>query len=163
LFTAAKATPTRRKSPRRWLSSKAGRNSQEDTPIATQDSIRATGRRKTAIARVIIKPGTGKRIINDRTFTEFFANAIREMIVEQPLTILNVNKQWDVIVTSKGGGVNGTAGAVRLGIARALVELDPDDRPALKKAGFLTRDARVKERKKYGLKKARKAPQYSKR
>jgi small subunit ribosomal protein S9 len=152
----------RRKSPRCWPSSRPARKSQEDI-IATQDTYRATGRRKTAIARVILKPGTGKRTINDRTFTEFFANAIREMIVEQPLTILNVNKQWDVIVTSNGGGVNGTAGAVRLGIARALVAYKPEFRAAMREHGLMTRDSRAVERKKYGKSGARRSFQFSKR
>lgn len=112
---------------------------------------------------MIIKPGTGKRIINERSFTEYFANAIREMIVEQPLTILNVNKQWDVVVTAKGGGVNGTAGAVRLGIARALVAFKPEFRSALREHGLLTRDSRAVERKKYGKSGARRSFQFSKR
>jgi small subunit ribosomal protein S9 len=111
----------------------------------------------------MIKPGTGKRTINERTFTDFFANAIREMIVEQPLTILNVNKQWDVIVTSVGGGVNGQAGAVRLGIARALLAYKEEYRAALREHGLLTRDSRAVERKKYGKAGARRSFQFSKR
>lgn len=152
----------RPRSRRCWPPSKAAERIQEDI-IATQDTYRATGRRKTAIARVILKPGTGKRIINDRSFTEFFANAIREMIVEQPLTILNVNKQWDVVVTATGGGVNGQAGAVRLGIARALVAFKPEFRSALREHGLLTRDSRAVERKKYGKSGARRSFQFSKR
>ena len=154
----------RPRSPRCWPSSRpAGNHRTQEDIITTQDTYRATGRRKTAIARVILKPGTGKRTINDRTFTEFFANAIREMIVEQPLTILNLNKQWDVIVTSNGGGVNGTAGAVRLGIARALVAFKPEYRAAMREHGLMTRDSRAVERKKYGKSGARRSFQFSKR
>jgi small subunit ribosomal protein S9 len=112
---------------------------------------------------VILKPGTGKRTINDRTFTEYFTNAIREMIIEQPLTVLNVNKQWDIEVTATGGGINGQAGAVRLGIARALVNLKPEYRAALREHGLLTRDSRAVERKKYGKAGARRSFQFSKR
>ena len=155
------------RNPWRWPSSSRPtilyrRRVQEDI-IATQDNIRATGRRKTAIARVILKPGTGKRTINDRTFTDYFTNAIREMIIEQPLTVLNVNKQWDVEVTATGGGINGQAGAVRLGIARALVAYKPEYRSALREHGLLTRDSRAVERKKYGKAGARRSFQFSKR
>jgi small subunit ribosomal protein S9 len=132
-------------------------------PIATQEKYRATGRRKTSVARVILQPGTGKRIINDRTFSEYFCNEIREMIVEQPLTVVGANKQWDVIVSADGGGIAGQAGAVRLGIARALLAFKADLRPMLREHGLLTRDSRSVERKKYGKAGARRSFQYSKR
>ena len=125
--------------------------------------VGATGRRKEAIARVRLVPGSGKWTINGRTLEDYFPNKVHQQIVNEPLTTLDVADRYDILVRVQGGGVSGQAGAVRLGIARALTETDGDARPPLKKAGFLTRDARVKERKKYGLKKARKAPQYSKR
>ena len=123
----------------------------------------ATGRRKEAIARVRLIPGTGIWNINGRTLEDYFPNKVHQQIVNEPLVTLDVQDRYDVLVRVHGGGVSGQAGAVRLGIARALTETDADARPPLKKAGFLTRDARVKERKKYGLKKALKAPQFSKR
>jgi small subunit ribosomal protein S9 len=131
---------------------------------ATKELSRATGRRKEAIARVRLIPGEGNFVINGgRSLPDYFPNlAIRRVILE-PLEILELTKNYDVLATIEGGGISGQAGALRHGIARALVALDPELRPALKKAGFLTRDARIIERKKYGLKKARKAPQYSKR
>ena len=110
-----------------------------------------------------LKPGTGKRTINNRTFTEYFCNEIREMIVEQPLTVVGANKQWDVIVSALGGGINGQAGAVRLGIARALLVFQESYRPMLREHGLLTRDSRAVERKKYGKAGARRSFQYSKR
>ncbi len=122
-----------------------------------------TGRRKEAIARVRISAGTGQWKINDRTLDAYFPNKVHQQLVSEPFVALGAEDRFDVIARITGGGVSGQAGALRLGIARALVLVDPESRPALKKAGFLTRDARVKERKKYGLKKARKAPQYSKR
>jgi small subunit ribosomal protein S9 len=122
-----------------------------------------TGRRKEAIARVRIVPGTGQWTINGRTLEVYFPNKVHQQIVNEPFVTLGAEGKFDVIVRILGGGVSGQAGAVRLGVARALTLVDPENRPSLKKAGFLTRDARVKERKKYGLKKARKAPQYSKR
>jgi small subunit ribosomal protein S9 len=125
--------------------------------------VGATGRRKEAIARVRLVPGTGKWTINGRTLEDYFPNKVHQQVVNEPLKTLDVADHYDVLVRVQGGGVSGQAGAVRLGIARALIETDADARPPLKKAGFLTRDARAKERKKYGLKKARKAPQYSKR
>ena len=130
----------------------------------TGELARATGRRKEAVARVRLMPGTGNFSINEgRSLADYFPNlAIRRVILE-PLEALELTKSYDVVATIEGGGVNGQAGALRHGIARALVELDPELRPTLKKGGFLTRDARIKERRKYGLKKARKAPQYSKR
>ncbi len=123
----------------------------------------ATGRRKEAIARVRVMPGSGQWKINGRALGEYFPNKVHQQLINEPFVTLGAESQFDVIARISGGGVTGQAGALRLGIARALTEIDPENRPALKKAGFLTRDARVKERKKYGLKKARKAPQYSKR
>ena len=125
--------------------------------------VRATGRRKEAIVRVRLVPGSGTWKLNGRTLDDYFPNKVHQQLVSEPFKTVEKAEQYDVLASLRGGGVSGQAGALRLGIARALVELEGDDRPALKKAGFLTRDARVKERKKYGLKKARKAPQYSKR
>jgi small subunit ribosomal protein S9 len=124
---------------------------------------RATGRRKTAIASVVLKPGTGKRVINNREFKEYFRNAIREMIAEQPLTVTGTSADWDVIVTANGGGISGQVGAVRLGIARALVAHKEEYRPLLREHGLLTRDPRAVERKKYGKAGARRSFQFSKR
>jgi small subunit ribosomal protein S9 len=124
---------------------------------------RATGRRKTAIASVVLKPGTGKRTINNREFKEYFRNAIREMIAEQPLTVTGTSKDWDVIVSANGGGVSGQVGAVRLGIARALVAFNEEFRAVLREHGLLTRDSRAVERKKYGKAGARRSFQFSKR
>jgi len=131
-------------------------------PVTTGQSA-GTGRRKEAIARVRIVPGTGQWQINGRTLEGYFPNKVHQQIVSEPLVTLGAEGQFDVIARISGGGVTGQAGALRLGVARALILIDAENRPALKKGGFLTRDARVKERKKYGLKKARKAPQYSKR
>ncbi|MFL6055415.1 MAG: 30S ribosomal protein S9 [Actinoallomurus sp.] len=131
-------------------------------PVLTGPSG-ATGRRKEAIARVRIVPGSGKWTINGRSLDTYLPNKVHQQIVNEPFVTLGLEDQFDVIARVAGGGTTGQAGALRLGIARALQLVDPDNRPALKKAGFLTRDARAKERKKYGLKKARKAPQYSKR
>jgi small subunit ribosomal protein S9 len=125
--------------------------------------IQATGRRKAAIARVRIRPGTGAVTVNGRPIDEYFPSATHRMIITEPLRLVERSDAYDIDTTMDGGGVSGQAGALRLGIARALAELDPDMRIPLKRAGFLTRDAREKESKKYGLKKARKAPQYSKR
>ncbi|MQA98013.1 MAG: 30S ribosomal protein S9 [Streptosporangiales bacterium] len=132
------------------------------TPTVTGPGA-GTGRRKQAIARVRIVPGSGNWKINGRSLDAYFPNKVHQQIVKEPFVTLGVDDAYDVIARIDGGGVTGQAGALRLGIARALTQLDIDNRPPLKKAGFLTRDARVKERKKYGLKKARKAPQYSKR
>jgi small subunit ribosomal protein S9 len=121
------------------------------------------GRRKEAVVRVRLVPGSGEFKLNGRSLEAYFPNKVHQQLIKEPFVTLEKDGQFDVIATLKGGGVTGQAGALRLAIARALIGLEPDDRPALKKAGFLTRDARVKERKKYGLKKARKAPQYSKR
>ncbi len=122
-----------------------------------------TGRRKEAIARVRLVPGSGKFLLNGRPLEEYFPSATHRMIALEPLRVTEAEQNYDVDATIAGGGVSGQAGALRLGLARALAEIDPEQRVPLKRAGFLTRDAREKERKKYGLKKARKAPQYSKR
>ncbi|WP_375497048.1 30S ribosomal protein S9 [uncultured Jatrophihabitans sp.] len=121
------------------------------------------GRRKEAIARVRLVPGSGEFKVNGRTLEAYFPNKVHQQLIREPFVTLEKADQYDVLASIVGGGTSGQAGALRLGIARALINIEPDDRPALKKAGFLTRDPRVKERKKYGLKKARKAPQYSKR
>jgi small subunit ribosomal protein S9 len=125
--------------------------------------VQTVGRRKEAIVRVRLVPGTGQYKLNGRTLEQYFPNKVHQQVVKEPLVKVERLEQFDVLATLKGGGVTGQAGALRLAIARALVANEPDDRPSLKKEGFLTRDPRVKERKKYGLKKARKAPQYSKR
>lgn len=122
-----------------------------------------TGRRKSSVARVYLVPGTGKVTINKRDMDEYFGLDTLKLIVRQPLVLTETNDKFDVIVTVRGGGFTGQAGAIRHGISRALLQADSDYRPALKKAGFLTRDPRMKERKKYGLKAARRAPQFSKR
>ena len=123
----------------------------------------STGRRKRAIARVRVRPGAGTITVNRRSLEDYFPSAVHRMIVSEPLKVTNTDEVYDVDATIDGGGTSGQAGALRLGISRAIAELDPEQRSSLKKAGFLTRDAREKESKKYGLKKARKAPQYSKR
>ncbi len=124
----------------------------------------AVGRRKQAIARVRVIPGSGTITVNGRSFEDYFPNKLHQQLITDPFTVLGLTGAYDVIVRIQGGGPSGQAGALRLGIARALNEIDVENnRPALKKAGFLSRDARVIERKKAGLKKARKAPQYSKR
>jgi small subunit ribosomal protein S9 len=125
--------------------------------------IQTVGRRKEAIVRVRIVPGTGKIVCNGRELENYFPSKVHQQLIREPLVTAEKEEQFDVIANLRGGGITGQAGALRLAIARALITVEPDDRPALKKAGFLTRDARVKESKKYGLKKARKAPQYSKR
>ena len=121
------------------------------------------GRRKEAIVRVRVIAGTGTFTLNGRPLESYFPNKVHQQLVREPLVITEKAESFDIIANLRGGGITGQAGALRLAVARALVEVNPDDRPALKKAGFLTRDARVTESKKYGLKKARKAPQYSKR
>ena len=123
----------------------------------------ATGRRKESIARVRLKPGTGNFVVNDRTLDEYFGRETSKMVLKQPLEVVEQLGKVDISINVCGGGLSGQAGAIRHGISRCLIKLDPNLRPALKKAGFLTRDPRAIERKKYGLKKARKAPQYSKR
>jgi len=122
-----------------------------------------TGRRKQAVARVRIRPGQGTITVNKRTVEDYFPSPAQRMVVTEPLRLTTTADVYDVDATITGGGTTGQAGALRLGIARALAELDPEVRVPLKRAGLLTRDAREKESKKYGLKKARKAPQYSKR
>ncbi len=129
------------------------------TPPLTQ----STGRRKEAVARVRIRAGTGVVTVNRRPIEAYFPSATQRMVATEPLRLTDNAETYDVDATIDGGGVSGQAGALRLGIARGLIELDPEQRTALKRAGLLTRDAREKEIKKYGLKKARKAPQYSKR
>ena len=131
-------------------------------PVVTGNA-NGTGRRKEAIARVRIMPGTGQWLINERTLDVYFPNKVHQQLVNEPFVTLGGEGKFDVVARISGGGVTGQAGALRLGVTRALILVDPENRPPLKKAGFVTRDARVKERKKYGLKKARKAPQYSKR
>ncbi|MGL5512922.1 MAG: 30S ribosomal protein S9 [Sporomusa sp.] len=122
-----------------------------------------TGRRKTSVARVRLVPGEGKIIVNERPLNEYFGLKTLEIIVTQPLNVTDTIGKYDVLAKVEGGGVSGQAGAVRHGISRALLKVDGEYRPALKKAGLLTRDPREKERRKYGLKKARKASQFSKR
>jgi small subunit ribosomal protein S9 len=125
--------------------------------------ITATGRRKTSVARVFLRQGKGRITINDRTLQEYFGRETARMIVMQPFEVTQTNGGFDIDVNVNGGGNSGQAGAIRHGITRALMELNPDFRTSLKKAGFVTRDPRAVERKKYGRHKARKRPQYSKR
>jgi small subunit ribosomal protein S9 len=127
------------------------------------DLARTVGRRKEAVARVRVVSGSGQWKINGRTLEDYFPNKVHQQAVREPFVRLELGEAYDVIALIHGGGVSGQAGALQLGVARALIEIVDDSRATLKPAGFLTRDARVKERKKYGLKKARKAPQYSKR
>ena len=123
----------------------------------------ATGRRKEAICRARLLAGSGRWEINGRPLEDYFPSATHRMVITEPLRLTSTEGRYDIIAKIEGGGVSGQAGALRHALSRALVDMDPDLRPTLKKAGFLTRDAREKERRKYGLKKARKAPQYSKR
>jgi small subunit ribosomal protein S9 len=122
-----------------------------------------TGRRKSSVARVRLVPGNGQIIVNGKDSKDYFCKKTLEMIIRQPLVLTETEGRFDVLVNAHGGGTTGQAGAVRLGIARALLKADAEYRPVLKRAGFLTRDPRMKERKKYGLKGARRAPQFSKR
>jgi len=122
-----------------------------------------TGRRKHSVARVRLVPGEGRIIINKRDINEYFGLETLKLIVKQPLNLTETLEKYDVLVIAHGGGMSGQAGAIRHGVARALLKVDPEFRPSLKRAGFLTRDPRMKERKKYGLKGARRAPQFSKR
>ena len=133
--------------------------------MATKKAVQyyGTGRRKSSIARVRLVEGTGKITVNGKELEEFFGADTLKVIVKQPLTVTNTLDKYDVIASVNGGGFSGQAGAIRHGVARALNEANAEFRPALKQNGFLTRDPRMKERKKYGLKKARKAPQFSKR
>jgi small subunit ribosomal protein S9 len=129
----------------------------------TAPLTQSTGRRKRAVARVRLRPGKGAITVNGRAVELYFPSETHRMVLSEPLRVTSTDEVYDVDITLHGGGLSGQAGACRLGIARSLIELDPEMRPALKSAGFLTRDAREKESKKYGLKKARKASQYSKR
>ena len=129
----------------------------------SQTFLYGTGRRKKSVARVRLYPGTGKITVNDRDIDDYFGLETLKLIVRQPLALTETTEKFDVVCRVSGGGVSGQAGAIRHGIARALLGAEGDFRPALKKAGFLTRDPRMKERKKYGLKGARRAPQFSKR
>ncbi|WP_028661918.1 30S ribosomal protein S9 [Saccharomonospora saliphila] len=140
-----------------------------ETPTAPKPSRAAggtaqtVGRRKEAVVRVRMVPGSGQFKLNGKTLEQYFPNKVHQQLIREPLNTVEKPESFDIVANLDGGGPSGQAGALRLAIARALAEIDGDDRPALKKAGFLTRDARATERKKYGLKKARKAPQYSKR
>lgn len=134
-----------------------------DLAETRQGPVQATGRRKHSIARVQLRPGRGQIIVNGKTVSEYFGRRILDIIVRQPLVITGTGDKFDIVAKVQGGGMSGQAGALRHGIARALQEYNPDLRLPLKKAGLLTRDPRMKERYKYGLKKARRAPQYSKR
>jgi small subunit ribosomal protein S9 len=125
--------------------------------------IQTVGRRKEAVVRVRLMPGSGSFRLNGKSLEEYFPNKLHQQLIREPLVTVEKTERFDIFANLHGGGTSGQAGALRLAIARALIEADPEDRPPLKKAGFLTRDPRVIERKKYGLKKARKAPQYSKR
>jgi small subunit ribosomal protein S9 len=125
--------------------------------------IQTVGRRKEAVVRVRLMPGSGSFRLNGKSLEEYFPNKLHQQLIREPLVTVEKTERFDIFANLKGGGTSGQAGALRLAIARALIEADSEDRPPLKKAGFLTRDPRVIERKKYGLKKARKAPQYSKR
>ncbi len=135
-----------------------------DGPTVFSDRpIQTVGRRKEAVVRVRLMSGTGSFTLNGKSLETYFPNKLHQQLIREPLVLLEKTERFDIFANLHGGGISGQAGALRLAIARALIEVDPDDRPPLKKAGFLTRDPRVIERKKYGLKKARKAPQYSKR
>jgi small subunit ribosomal protein S9 len=125
--------------------------------------VQTVGRRKEAVVRVRLMPGTGQFTLNGKSLEVYFPNKLHQQLIREPLVLLEKTERFDIFARLHGGGISGQAGALRLAIARALIEVDSEDRPPLKKAGFLTRDPRVIERKKYGLKKARKAPQYSKR
>ncbi|MGV8874941.1 MAG: 30S ribosomal protein S9 [Rhodococcus sp. (in: high G+C Gram-positive bacteria)] len=132
-------------------------------PIVLDRPITTVGRRKEAVARVRLSSGTGGFKLNGRTLEDYFPNKVHQQLIKAPLVLVDRAESFDIVALLHGGGPSGQAGALRLAISRALIELTPDDRPALKAAGYLTRDARAVERKKYGLKKARKASQYSKR
>ena len=129
----------------------------------TTPLTQTAGRRKEAVARVRLRPGTGVITCNKRSFEDYFTSSVHRLLVTEPLRLVEQSETYDIDATLDGGGPAGQAGALRLGIARALIDIDPEQRTTLKAAGLLTRDARKKESKKYGLKKARKAPQYSKR
>jgi len=131
--------------------------------VYNERPVQTVGRRKEAIVRVRLMPGTGKFTLNGKSLETYFPNKLHQQLIREPLVTVEKTERFDIFANLQGGGTSGQAGALRLAIARALVEVDAEDRPPLKRAGFLTRDARATERKKYGLKKARKAPQYSKR
>jgi len=131
--------------------------------MAAPTSINATGKRKAAIARVYLRPGSGRILVNQRNFEEYFPMETTRNLVRQPLELVSAGPELDIVVNVRGGGLEGQAGAVKHALSRALVIFNPELRPVLKKAGFLTRDARIKERKKYGLRGARRGCQYSKR
>ena len=132
-------------------------------PVAVDRPVQTVGRRKEAVVRVRLMPGTGKFTLNGKSLETYFPNKLHQQLIREPLVTVEKTERFDIFANLQGGGTSGQAGALRLAIARALIEVDAEDRPPLKRAGFLTRDARATERKKYGLKKARKAPQYSKR
>ncbi|WP_278264963.1 30S ribosomal protein S9 [Nocardia sp. AG03] len=135
----------------------------EFAPIVIDRPVQTVGRRKEAVVRVRLVPGSGNFELNGRSIEDYFPNKVHQQLVKSPLVTVERVESFDIYARLVGGGPSGQAGALRLAIARALIEVTPEDRPALKRAGFLTRDPRATERKKYGLKKARKAPQYSKR
>lgn len=134
-----------------------------DVPVPAGRPVQTVGRRKQAVARVRLVPGSGNFRLNGKDMDRYFPNKVHQQIIREPLLTVERSESFDVVATLSGGGPSGQAGALRMAIARALSTYDADDRPALKKEGMLSRDDRAKERKKYGLKKARKAPQYSKR
>jgi small subunit ribosomal protein S9 len=138
-------------------------NAAEIPVVFTERPVQTVGRRKEAVVRVRLMPGTGKFTLNGKSLETYFPNKLHQQLIREPLVTVDKTERFDIFANLQGGGTSGQAGALRLAIARALIEVDSEDRPPLKKAGFLTRDARATERKKYGLKKARKAPQYSKR
>ena len=131
--------------------------------VYNERPVQTVGRRKEAVVRVRLIPGTGKFTLNGKSLETYFPNKLHQQLIREPLVTVEKTERFDIFANLQGGGTSGQAGALRLAIARALIEVDAEDRPPLKRAGFLTRDARATERKKYGLKKARKAPQYSKR
>jgi small subunit ribosomal protein S9 len=138
-------------------------NAAEIPVVYTERPVQTVGRRKEAVVRVRLMPGTGKFTLNGKSLETYFPNKLHQQLIREPLVTVEKTDRFDIFANLQGGGTSGQAGALRLAIARALIEVDSEDRPPLKRAGFLTRDARATERKKYGLKKARKAPQYSKR
>jgi len=138
-------------------------NADEIPAILIDRPIQTVGRRKEAVVRVRLMPGSGKFTLNGKSLETYFPNKLHQQLIREPLVTVDKTERFDIFANLHGGGTSGQAGALRLAIARALIEVDVEDRPSLKKAGFLTRDSRATERKKYGLKKARKAPQYSKR
>jgi small subunit ribosomal protein S9 len=138
-------------------------NVAEFPAVLSDRPVQTVGRRKEAVVRVRLMPGTGSFTLNGKSLETYFPNKLHQQLIREPLVTVEKTDRFDIFANLQGGGTSGQAGALRLAIARALIEVDSEDRPALKRAGFLTRDARATERKKYGLKKARKAPQYSKR